>query len=143
MYEAIRATQSPLFIESLEEAIAALAPVVGGKKKLAVLLRPNEDDATAYKWLLEALSADPDRRAVFKAKHLLLAIKIAREHNVHFLKHWVDDFTGYERTQVAPKLTEAQKLAVRRVQLAQELLQIADEEAALSRGDLNSDRRRA
>jgi hypothetical protein len=131
VYESIRAAQNPLFIESLEEAIAALAPVVGGKKKLAAMLRPDLDDVgTAHKWLLDWLSEAEDRRAVFHAVHLIRAIKIAHDNHVHFLKHWLDDSTGYERTSVAPAKTEDQKRAEEMERLVARIRTLADEAAA-------------
>jgi hypothetical protein len=131
VYEAIPPAQNPLFIESLEEAIAALAPVVGGKKKLAALLRPDlEDSGTAHKWLLEWLSEAEDRRAVFHAKHLILAIKIAAKHDVHFIKHWLDRSTGYVPTGIAPIKTNSQKRAERMGQITAEYKRLADEDAA-------------
>lgn len=133
VYESIRAAQNPLFIESLEEAIAALAPVVGGKKKLAAMLRPDlDDESTAHKWLLEWLSEAPDRRAVFHAVHLIRAIKVAKDNHVHFLKHWLDDYTGYERTSVAPPKTKNQARVERMERLLAEFRTLADEEAAES-----------
>ncbi len=131
VYEAIRPAQNPLFIESLEEAIAALAPVVGGKKKLAALLRPDlEDVSTAHKWLLEWLSESEDRRAVFHAVHLIRAIKIAKDNNVHFVKHWLDQHTGYEPTGVAPVRTKSQERADKMSRLVNEFRRLADEHAA-------------
>jgi hypothetical protein len=131
VYETIRPAQNPLFIETLEEAIAALAPVVGGKKKLAAMLRPELDDpSTAHKWLLEWLSEAEDRRAVFHAVHLIRAIKIAKDHHVHFVKHWLDASTGYEPTLPAPVKTKAQERATRMTQLVTEFSRLADEQAA-------------
>jgi hypothetical protein len=139
VYESIRAAQNPLFIESLEEAIAALAPVVGGKKKLAAMLRPDlEDVSTAHKWLLEWLSESEDRRAVFHAVHLIRAIKIARDNHVHFLKHWLDDYTGYERTSIAPAKTEDQKRAEEMERLVARIRALADEAAAKQSPTLKS-----
>jgi hypothetical protein len=95
------------------------------------LLRPDLDDpGTAHKWLLEWLSESEDRRAVFHAKHLIRAIQIAKEHNVHFVKHWLDTATGYVPTSVAPVKTKGQERADKMAKLVAEFRRLADEHAA-------------
>lgn len=141
MYESIRATQNPLFIESMEEAVTALAAAIGGKKKLAVLLRPDiEDEATAHKWLIEVLSANPDRRAVFHASHLIRACRIARDNNVHFLKHWFDEATGYKPSEIASAKTPEQEMAARGQALVRAFQNWADEAAAQQENALTETR---
>lgn len=133
MYESIRAGQTPLFIESMEEAVSSLAAAIGGKKKLAVLLRPDiDDETTAHKWLIEVLSANPDRRVVFHAAHLIRACRIARDHNVHFLKHWFDEATGYKPSEIASAKTPEQEMAARGQALVRAFQNWADEAAAMN-----------
>jgi hypothetical protein len=139
VYEPIRPAQNPLFLESLEDAIGQLAAVVGGKKKLAAMLRPELDDpSTAHKWLLEWLSEAEDRRAVFHAVHLIRAIKIAKDHHVHFLKHWLDESTGYVPTPEKPIKSESQKRADRMRVLVDEFKRLADEQAAETNSNLRA-----
>jgi hypothetical protein len=132
--ESIRtAAQQPLFIDSLEEAIEATAVACGGKKAFAAKLRPDlaEDPERAHRWLLDALN--PDRRTELHADHLRRACIVAREHNCHILKHWFDLAVGYRPTDPAPARTEMQKIAARRLELAREMAQLADDEAAIER----------
>lgn len=128
-------TQGILFVESLEEAVEAVAMACGGKKHFASLLRPDLSDEPekAHRWLLDALNAD--RRTEFHAEHLRRACRIAREHGCHILKHWFDDATGYERTDVAPGKTKRQELADKYQRAAEEIKQLADELAAIERAE--------
>ena len=124
----IRTTQQPLFVETLEEAIEATAAACGGKKLFAIALRPEleEEPERAHRWLLDALN--PDRRTEFHATHLIRACRIAAKYECHVLKRWFDEATGY-----APEKTPQQKLAERRLALANELKLLADKEAELER----------
>ncbi len=134
MSESIRTDpRIPLFVESLEDAIEATAAACGGKKAFACDIRPDlaDEPEKAHRWLLDALNTE--RRTEFHAEHLRRACVVARKADCHILKHWFDSATGYQPTSTAPQMTEQQKLARRRLALAEELAKIADEEAALER----------
>jgi hypothetical protein len=117
--------QNPLFVESLEEAIAATAMACGGKKAFACELRPDLSDEPdkAHRWLLDALNSD--RRTEIHAAHLVRACKIGRQHGCHILKHWLDDAAGYHRSGVAPKKSEHEILAAELQQIASRATEIA------------------
>ena len=124
--------QSPLFIESLEEAVEATAAVCGGKKAFACVMRPDlaDDPEAAHRWLLDALN--PDRRTELHVKHVLRGCAYARDkYGCHILKHWVDHATGYDPSEPATELTPRQRIARRRTQLAAWGQELADEEAKL------------
>src|SRR5690606_16062079 len=131
--DTIRTKQERLFIETLEDAVEALAAAVGGKKELACIMRPDlaDDPEAARRWLLDALNSD--RRTELHAIHIIRACKHGAKAGVHILKHWFDDATGYTRTDVVPAQTEAQKRARRMRELLDEFARLADEEAAEQR----------
>src|SRR5690554_1231955 len=111
----------------------ATAAACGGKKAFACMLRPDlaDDPNAAHRWLLDALN--PDRRTEIHAAHLIRACRVAREHGCHILKHWLDDATGYSRSDPVPAQTENQKRARRMRELLDEFARLADEEAAEQR----------
>lgn len=133
MSETIRTRQEPLFVESFEDAIEATAMACGGKKKFAIAMRPDLDDDpdAAGRWLSDALN--PDRRQEIHSAHLMRALKFARQHGCHILKHWLDDASGYERTRVAPKKSESELLASELQRIANRATEIAAQLSALER----------
>lgn len=144
MSESIRTGQQPLFIETKEEAIEATAAVCGGKKALACAMRPDmaDDPDAAGRWLLDALN--PERRSEIHLTHVLRAIVYARDkYDCHILKHWLDRATGYSPTDPASELTPRQRIARRRVALAEAQRELADEEAELDRTETMADIRSA
>lgn len=143
MSESIRTGQQPLFIESLEEAVEATAAVCGGKKALACVMRPDlrDDPEAAHRWLLDALNAD--RRTELHVKHVLRGCVYARDaFDCHILKHWLDRAMGYEESDVASDLTPRQRIARRRMALAEAQKKLADEEAELERAETGREHRR-
>lgn len=128
MSETIRTgSQTPLFVESMEEAVEATAMACGGKKKFAVAIRPQwkNDPERAHRWFLDALN--PLNRTEFHAEDLLMACQVAREHHCHILKHWFDNATGYERSQPAAPKTPEQDLANELASIAARYKQVADD----------------
>ncbi len=133
MSEPIRTRQTPLFIESLEEAIEALAMACGGKKSFACELRPDlaDEPDKAHRWLLDALNSD--RRTELHAAHLVRALKIGRRHNCHVLKKWLDDEARYEHGAPKHERSKYEVVAEEFQKLAAQLADKASTLAALER----------
>lgn len=114
------ARQLPLVIETLPEAVHALAMQTGGWKALACVMRAElaDDPDTAGRWLSDALN--PDRREVLHADHLRRALRYGRERGCHVLMLWLCDDLSYQQPDpVAAKSP--------RQQLAEKMRRIADE----------------
>lgn len=90
----------------------------GGKKAFACTVRPDlaDDPEKALRWLLDCLNTD--RRQKLGAEELKRACREAQKQGCHILKHWFDDATGYQRTEVAPKKSEHERLAAELQRLA-------------------------
>lgn len=87
--------QQPLWVDSFEDAVGALARVVGGKKKLAAMLRPNKDPDDAATWLSDCLN--PDRPHKFERDDYRNLFKIGREFSCHVVLYYFTDDAGYSR----------------------------------------------
>jgi hypothetical protein len=121
------ATQPPLFVESLADAVHALAMMCGGWKGLACQLKPElaEDPEKAGRWLSDALN--DDRREVLHADHLIRALKIGRAADCHVLKHWLDESTEYEKSQPAESKPPMTLLSERLQRLTDEISRTTQE----------------
>ena len=107
-----------LFIESREEAVAALAQRIGGKKKLASLMYPALPVDQAHRMLLAKL--DEGRREVLSADDWDRICVVGREHDCHVAKWWQDDRCGYQRTNPTEPIDHDEQL-VERIERAAEI----------------------
>lgn len=133
-------TQDPLFHDDFNDALASAVKALGRGKVEPIAMQlwgPAKQNAGRY--LSDCLN--PERDAKLSIQELVLLLQWCREHGIHWAMHALCEEVGYDKPDLAPKLTEAQKLARRRVELAAELLQIADAEAALEHNDITARRR--
>lgn len=121
-----------LFVESLSDAVLAVAMHVGGKKRLAVLIRPELEDEpdTAARWLLNAL--DDEHNTAFHAHHLQRAMRIGREAGCDVLAAYVNESTGYEAPRQAAIKSARLRLLERQADIAVEQARIQAELEAMS-----------
>ena len=87
--------QEPLWVDTFEDAVVALAKAVGGKKKLATMLRPNKDPDEAATWLSDCLN--PDRPHKLERDDYRNLFKIGHEHACHIVLFYFTDDAGYSR----------------------------------------------
>lgn len=114
--------QQPLFVDSFEDAVTALAQQVGGKKKLATMLRPNKDPDDAATWLSDCLN--PERNHKFDRDDYRNLFRIGRENACHIVMYYFTDDAGYARPQpVEPEDERAalQREFIQAVQLSQRI----------------------
>lgn len=120
-----------LFHDDFRDALRHTVKALGGYDAVGADLWPGKTRKAAGAWLSDCLN--PERPAKLDLEELSHVLRMARERGIHTGMHQLAEETGYARPEIAPQLTEAQKLAARRVKLSHELAQIADEEAALER----------
>lgn len=123
--------QDALFYDDFRGAVKHLVGALGGPKIVGGLLRSTWPVEKAAGWVNDCLN--PNRDSKFDFEDLAALMKAARERHIHCALWQLCDEAGYARPDIAAPLTDAQKLAARRLKLAQEWKQIADDEAALER----------
>jgi hypothetical protein len=133
LYERIRikrmSTQDPLFHDDFNDALANAVKALGNGKIEPVarqLWGPAKRSPGQY--LSDCLN--PEREAKLSIPEIIQLLKWARERGIHWAMHALCEEVGYRAPDVAPVMTERQKRARRRVELAQEMQRLADEEAA-------------
>jgi len=124
-------TQDALFYDDLRGALRHLVAALGGAKRVGALLRPTLSLGRAENWVNDCLN--PNRDTKFDLEDLAAVLRAGRDTGVHCAFWQLCDEAKYQRPDIATPLTDAQKIAARRVRAALELAQIADEEAALDR----------
>lgn len=122
-----------LFHDDFRDALRHTVKALGGYDTVGSDLWPGKSRKAAGAWLSDCMN--PERPAKLDLEEISHIVRMARERGVHTAMHQFADETGYSRPDIAPQVTEQQKLALRRVRLANELLQIANEEAALNRAE--------
>lgn len=114
-------SQQPLFLESFGAAVLELArsypgqpnPSGGefarGPKGFAERLQPNKKPGDAHRWLLDCCNPDREDRK-FSDEEREQILRIGREVGCHIVKHYLDDATGYERSEPINPVDEKAKL---------------------------------
>lgn len=123
--------QDALFYDDFRGAVRHLVGALGGPKIVGALLRSTWSVEKAAGWVNDCLN--PNRDSKFDFEDISALFKAARERHIHCGLWQLCDEAGYQRPDIATALTETQKLAARRVKVAEQWKQIADEEAALER----------
>ena len=108
-------------------ATARASARAGGWKALASAIRPemSDDPERSRRWLSDALN--PDRREVLHAEHLITALRVGRRVECHVLKHWLDQETGYQKSEPAGSRPRRVILAERLQELTAELRRVSEE----------------
>ena len=97
--------QEDLFLETEIEAVKALGQRIGGLKALALSMYPAVPPEAAHANLLNKLN--PNHAAVFSSEDSTLAKRVGAYHDCHIYKWWLDDKSGYQRSQPSePKDTD-------------------------------------
>jgi len=99
--------QQPLFIEDVYDALRGAVAALGGAKKAAELLWPNQQGKD--KALLDCLNPNNERK--FDALEIMALLKFAREAGYHQAKHWIDHHLGYQPSAPLDPIVERDRLA--------------------------------
>jgi hypothetical protein len=102
-------TQTPLFIESVYDALTSAVKVAGGPKHVGSLLFPGKPVDDARSMLLNAL--DPSRREKLDPEQVIYILRLARDAGYHDAKHWLDLELGYAATPPVDANDQAAELA--------------------------------
>lgn len=96
--------QSPLFCESIYDALRAIVDHLGGPKTVGAVLWPSKSVDDARRLLLDCLN--PDRAEKLDAEQILMLFRMARECDFHAAKHFFDSATGYQASLPADPADE-------------------------------------
>lgn len=100
--------QSPLFVESVYDALSAIVAHLGGPKSVGALLWPAKPVDDSRKLLKDCLN--PDRAEKLDPEQLVMLFRLARESGFHVSKHWLDGETGYLPSTPADPVEEEARL---------------------------------
>lgn len=84
----------PLFTEDIYDALKGVVAALGGAKKAAELLWPNQQNKD--KALLDCLNPNNSRN--LDLNEIMALLKLGRAAGYHQGKHWIDDALGYDPT---------------------------------------------
>jgi hypothetical protein len=98
------AQQSPLFVESIYDALKSIVQQLGGPKTVGAVLWPAKSVEDARRLLLDCLN--PDRAEKLDAEQIVMLFRMGREINFHVAKHFFDMTTGYQPSQPADPADE-------------------------------------
>lgn len=101
--------QVPLFIEDLRQALEQIVVHAGGPKVVGPKLWPLKSVEEARGALLDALN--PHRREKLDLEQIERLLLIGREAGFHGAKHYLDDATGYRRSEPADPKVETDRAA--------------------------------
>lgn len=106
--------QPSLFHEDVWQALRDCVSVMGGSKKVGVLLRPELDAQTAGRWLLDCLN--PDRKEKLCLDQALLILRESRVAGCHAGMAFITRHAGYADPQ--PIEPEDERAALQRDYIA-------------------------
>lgn len=98
------ASQPPLFVESIYDALRAIVQHLGGPKVIGAALWPAKSVDDARKQLLDCLN--DTRNDKLDPEQVVLLFRLAREAGFDVAKHWFDVETGYQLSLPADPLDE-------------------------------------
>lgn len=112
-----------LFVESIEEAIAEVARICGGRKGLAATMWPSLPVREAHNRFDACLN--PERREQFHPNDLLFIARAGREAGCHSLMLFLAREAGYTDPQPMEPEDERAKLQREFVQAQKSMAQLA------------------
>jgi len=126
--------QPRLIYDDLNDAFGDLVRALGGPKVVGAKLRPELPMEQAANWVRDCLNAH--RRETFHPEQMVLLLRLGREAGFHAAKQFLDDDTGYTRSQPRDpqdELAELQRTYIDSVNLQR---QIADRMERLTRAPI-------
>jgi hypothetical protein len=102
--------QASLFHEDIWQALRDCVTVLGGSKRVGLLLRPELDAQTAGRWLLDCLN--PERKEKLCVEQVLLILREARKAGCHAGMSFINRDAGYADPQ--PIEPEDERAALQR-----------------------------
>jgi hypothetical protein len=100
--------QTPLFCETISEALKEAVKALGGPKKVGEKLRPEMAADAAGRWLSDCLN--PECRAKLDLDQALWVLREARKVNYHGAMNFICSDTGYANPQPIEPEDEKAKL---------------------------------
>ena len=116
-------TQEPLFVEDIYEALRAIGNVLGGSKKVGLMLWPDKTaDKAGELW---ANCLNRTRPEKLDPEQVLFILKLGREHNCHVGMHFICQETDYKYEPIDP---EDEKTKVQReyIQCTKHLMKLGE-----------------
>lgn len=128
--------QPRLIYDDFSDALADLVRALGGPKVVGGKMRPELPVEQAANWVRDCLSAH--RREQFHPAQVVLLLRLGRDANFHGAKQFLDDDTGYTRSQPrdpTDELAELQRAYIDSVSMQR---QIADRMERLTRPPISA-----
>lgn len=126
--------QPRLIYDDLNDALADLVRALGGPKAVGAKLRPELPIEQAANWIRDCLNAT--RRETFHPAQLILLLRMGREAGFHGAKQFLDDDTGYTRSQPLDPQDQVAELQKAFIESVGHQRQIADRIERLTRSPL-------
>ena len=121
-----------LFHDDFRDALRHAIKALGGFEAVGADLWPSKLRKQAGAWLSDCLN--PERPAKLDLEEVAEILRMSRAAGVHCAMSKLCEDTGYAEPEIAPQLSESQKIAARMRAITSEFSHLADELAAISQG---------
>lgn len=128
--------QQALFYESIHDALRELVRVLGGAKKVGLLLWPGKSMQDAATRLLNCL--DHNRPEKLSPEDLLVLLKAGRDCGCHVVMAYLNEACGYQPPVPIDPTDELAELQRRYIDSVAEQRRIADRMERLTRAPLSA-----
>lgn len=115
--------QTCLFHESMNDAICDVVRVLGGKKKVGLMLRPEKDAEEASRWLSDCLN--PERPAKLDPDQVLFLMREGRKVGCHSAINFICAEAGYSPAQPVEPQDEIAELQRSYIEATKQLMAMA------------------
>lgn len=115
--------QPRLIYDDFNDALGDLVRALGGPKEVGAKLRPELPVDQAANWVRDCLNVH--RREKFHPDQLLLLLRMGRAQGFHAAKQYLDDDTGYTRSEPrdpADEVSQLQKTFIDSVNLQRQIV---------------------
>lgn len=123
-------TPQALFHDDFRDALRYSIKALGGFEAVGADLWPSKLRKQAGAWLSDCLN--PERAAKLDIEEIEEIVRMARAAGIHAAMNQFADDTGYSHPELAPQLSDEQKIAEEMRQLTARFTHLADQLAANS-----------
>ncbi len=125
-----------LSVETLNDALIEVVKVLGGSKKVGLLMRPEKDAEEAGRWIRDCLN--PGRREHLDHEQIMWLLREGRRHDCHVAMHYLASACGYAAPAPVAPTDEASELKRAFIESVRMQAQLVDRLAALEAGSAPS-----
>lgn len=99
---------SPLFVDTIEDALREAVKGMGGAKSVGARMRPEKLSIDAGMWLSDCLNVD--KRDKLSLEQVMWIVREARQAGCHIAMHFICESAGYEAAKPVEPEDEKAKL---------------------------------